>query len=100
MKIIRLHQTLERTGDTRSPLYDKISRGLFTRPVKLGGARAAGWPEHEIEAIVAARVAGAPDIAIRQLVAQLHESRATMWRDIANTWLPQHVNAEPRGESK
>lgn len=100
MKIVRLKETLEQTGDTRSPLYDKISRGLFTRPVKLGGARAAGWPAHEIEAILAARIAGAPDFAIRQLVDQLHESRTARWHDVENTWLPHRANAESWGRSK
>jgi prophage regulatory protein len=74
MRILRVDDTLDRTGDTRSPLYDKVSRGLFTRPVKVG-ERAAGWPEHEIEALIAARVAGASVDQIRQLVEKLHQQR-------------------------
>ena len=74
MRILRVDGTLDRTGDTRSPHYDKVSKGLFTRPIKVG-ERAAGWPEHEVDAIVAARVAGASPEQIRRLVEKLHEQR-------------------------
>ena len=82
MRILRLKQTLERTGNTRSPHYQSIADGLFTRAVKLGGARASGWPEHEVEAIVVARVAGASDDFIRDLVSWLHEARAPHLRAV------------------
>jgi prophage regulatory protein len=75
MRLLRISATLERTGDTRTPLYDRISKGLFTRPVKCSGRRAAGWPEHEVQAIMTARVAGAPDGEVRKLVERLHEER-------------------------
>lgn len=75
MRILRVGATLDRTGDTRSPLYDKVSRGLFTKPIKLG-ERAAGWPEHEVDALIAARVAGATKDQIRRLVDRLHQQRA------------------------
>ncbi len=75
MRILRPNETLNRTGDTRSPHYDKVAKGLFTRPIKIGGERAAGWPEHEVEAINAARVAGASEDQIRRLVEKLHEQR-------------------------
>ncbi len=82
MRILRLDKILDKTGDTRSPHYDKIAEGLFTRPVKIG-VRAAGWPEHEAEAIIAARVAGASDADIRKLVQRLHEQRKTAATDLA-----------------
>ena len=75
MKICRLKTTLDRTGDTRSPHYLKVAKGLFTRPIKIGGERAAGWPEHEVEALNAARVAGASTEQIKRLVENLHELR-------------------------
>lgn len=74
MKIIRIDETLALTGDTRTPLYSKIAAGLFPRPVKLG-RRAAGWPEHEVEVVLAARAAGASDEELAKLVVKLHDSR-------------------------
>ena len=82
MRILRCEKILDKTGDTRSPLYDKVSKGLFTRPIKIGGARAAGWPEHEVDQIIAARISGASDAEIRKLVERLHEQRKTAVADL------------------
>jgi prophage regulatory protein len=82
MRIIRMPETLHVTGDTRSPLFQKVSDGLFPRQVKLGGGRAAGWPENEVEAVVAARIAGVPDDAVRTLVTQLHEARGARFQAV------------------
>lgn len=73
-RILRLRAVLDRYGKTRSPTYADIQAGLFPRPIKLG-ARAAGWVEHEVERVIAARIAGADDKMIRKLVAELHEAR-------------------------
>ena len=75
MRIIRIPETLRKTGYTKSPLYGDIAAGLFTEPVKIGGRRAAGHPEHEVDALVAARIAGKTPAEIRQLVDRLHEAR-------------------------
>ena len=72
--ILRLPTVKARTGLARSTIYLKIGDGLFPRPVALG-ARAVGWPDHEIEAIIAARIAGRDDNEIRQLVAKLQRDR-------------------------
>jgi prophage regulatory protein len=76
MRLLRIKNVLGRTGQTRSPMYKDMQDGLFVRPVKIG-ARAAGWPEHEVEAIVAARIAGANVDALRKLVKRLHDARPT-----------------------
>jgi prophage regulatory protein len=75
MRILRIQDTLQRTGSTRTPLYEDVANGLFTRPIKVGGRRAAGWPEREVEALVTARVAGVPDEEVRRLVQALHMER-------------------------
>ena len=82
MRILRVTQTLERTGYTRSPLYNDSASGLFTRPVKISGGRASGWPEHEVEAIVSARVAGVGDEEVRKLVHRLHDARKALVRGL------------------
>lgn len=59
-----------------SPLTVKRNwkRGLFPMPVKVG-VRAIAFPEDEVAAVNAARIAGKSDDDIRQLVKQLHERR-------------------------
>jgi prophage regulatory protein len=58
MKLIRLPETLARTGLTRTRLYVAIARGDFPQPVKLRpGGRAIGFPESEVDEFVAQRIA-------------------------------------------
>ena len=76
LTILRRKQVQIRTGLSRSTIYLRISQGLWTKPISLG-AGAVGWPEHEIEAINAARIAGKSDEEIRELVFKLLAARKT-----------------------
>jgi prophage regulatory protein len=62
------------TGRSRSGLYDRIAKGLWTKPVSLG-ARAVAWPAHEISTLIQASIAGASEVEFRALVERLHEAR-------------------------
>ena len=77
VQIVRLPQVLQRRGRGRSAHYEDISKGLFTRPVRIG-ARAVGWPDYEIDALIAAQVASSPPGTLRQLVQQLEERRKSV----------------------
>ena len=68
--ILRRRQVESESGYSRSTIYLRISRGLWTSPVNLG-ARAVGWPANEVEALNAARIAGLTDTQIRKLVLDL-----------------------------
>jgi prophage regulatory protein len=46
--ILRLPTVRERTGLSRAAIYQRMERGDFPRPVKLG-PRAVGWPSSEID---------------------------------------------------
>ena len=48
MTIIRLSQVKERTGLSKSTIYNRISEGSFPRQISLGG-RAVGWIANEID---------------------------------------------------
>ena len=74
--ILRLPAVKASTGLSRSTVYLRIAQGVFPRPVSLG-ARAVGWPAHEVAALNAARIAGKPDSEIRELVAKLEAARKT-----------------------
>lgn len=75
MQIVRLPQVLQRRGRGRSAHYEDISKGLFTRPVRIG-ARAVGWPDYEIDALIAAQVASTPPGSLKQLVQELEARRS------------------------
>jgi prophage regulatory protein len=58
MKLIRLPETLAKTGLTRTRAYVLIAKGEFPQPVKLSAAgRAIAFPESEIDAWIASRIA-------------------------------------------
>jgi len=46
-KHLRRHIVEEITGLSRSTIYEKMSRGEFPRPVRIG-RRAVAWPESAI----------------------------------------------------
>ena len=72
--ILRLPAVLKARGRSRSTHYLDIQQGLFPQPVPIG-ARAVGWPEHEVVALNSARIAGKNDAEIRALVARLNAAR-------------------------
>jgi len=72
--ILRLPAVKMSTGLARSTIYLRIAQGLFPRPISLG-ARAVGWPAHEVEALNTARIAGKPDQEIQELVRKLETAR-------------------------
>ena len=75
IKILRLTEVLERYGKKETATRDAIAAGLFPAFVQLGG-RCIGLPEHELEQLLRARIAGLPDADIRNLVTRIHEERA------------------------
>ena len=75
--ILRLPIVLKERGRSRSAHYLDIQQGLFTKPVSIG-LRAVGWPENEVLALNAARIAGKSNDEIRQLVSKLEAARKTL----------------------
>ena len=73
----RLHSTLHANGDSRSTHYSNVKAGLYTPPVLIG-ERSVAWPENEIEAINAARIAGKSKDEIRELVKKLVAARKSV----------------------
>lgn len=76
-KLLKLPRVLELTAKSRSTTYNDIKEGLMTQPVKIGGenSQSVAWPEHEIHAINAARIAGKSNDEIRRLVSSLMADR-------------------------
>lgn len=62
---------------SNASIYSLARAGLWTQPVKIG-ERSSGWPDSEVKAICAARIAGQSDDQIRELVKRLHTKRAEL----------------------
>jgi prophage regulatory protein len=72
--LLRRHAVEQLTGKSRSTIYRDIRKGIFPKPVQIGGDRVA-WISHEISAINQARIAGKSDDEIKHLIAQLEAAR-------------------------
>jgi prophage regulatory protein len=72
--LLRLPNVMGVTGLSRAGVYSYVSKGLLPKAVKIG-ERASAWPESEIAAVNAARIAGKSDAEIRQLVSDLERER-------------------------
>ena len=75
--ILRLPAVLKQRGRSRSAHYLDIQNELFTKPVAIG-SRAVGWPDTEVLALNAARIAGKTDDEIRTLVKKLEADRKAL----------------------
>ncbi len=75
MDILRITEVKQRRGfRADASVYNEIRDGLFTAGVAIS-QRAKGWPDYEVDAINAARVAGKSNDELRQLVIKLHARR-------------------------
>jgi prophage regulatory protein len=74
MRLVRSNELTAKTGQTRTSNYRAIAAGLLPPPIKYGPANSV-WPEHEIDAVIAARIAGKHDEEIRQLVVSIVKAR-------------------------
>lgn len=72
--IHRLPAVTAASADARSTVYARIKQGLWTPPIKWG-PRASGWPAHEVDALIRARIAGKTDDEMRALVKDLIAAR-------------------------
>lgn len=85
MAILRIHGVTAVSGyRSKTSVYNAVQAGLLTKPVAIG-LRSVGWPDYEVEAVTAARVAGQPDEAIRALVNKLHAQRAERFEALTQT---------------
>ena len=75
MNIWRLETCKAATGyRSTASIYQLIKKGLWPKPVNIN-VRSVGWPDSEILAFNAARIAGQTDDQIRDLVKRLHLKR-------------------------
>lgn len=74
IKILRLPAALDRLGMGETSYRSAMADGLVPKLVTLG-VRAVGIPEHELNQVIRARIAGLPDAEIRKLVERIHADR-------------------------
>jgi prophage regulatory protein len=55
-RLLRLNEVKQRTGLSKSSIYNQINDGTFPQPVLIG-ARAVAWVEDEIQEWINTRIA-------------------------------------------
>jgi prophage regulatory protein len=74
LRLLRLQEVCARRGERPTSIYKAIKDKRLTPPVKIS-ARTSVWPEHEIEQVNAAVVAGRSCEELRALVRSLVAAR-------------------------
>ncbi len=74
IKYVRMPALIQLRGTSHTTFYRHIKEGLWPPAVHLS-ANTSAWPEHEVAAIDAARLAGATDDEVRTLVRKLVADR-------------------------
>jgi predicted DNA-binding transcriptional regulator AlpA len=62
-------------------LWSQVKSKELPEPIKIG-PRAVAWHAHEIQAIVAARAAGASTEDIQTLIPDIHAARQATWQRV------------------
>lgn len=75
IKILRLPAALERLGMGETSYRTAMAAGLVPKLIPLG-VRSVGIPDHELNQVIRARIAGLSDDEIRKLVERIHTDRA------------------------
>lgn len=55
--VLRLPQVKSQTGLSRSAIYARIAEGSFPKQIDLGGGRAVGWLESDVQNWIKQRLA-------------------------------------------
>ena len=74
MAILRVNRVMDFMGVRRTSIHEAVKDGTLTRPIRVT-AGAVGWPESEVQAVIAARIAGKSKAEIQALVNTLHAQR-------------------------
>lgn len=77
LTLIKKPEAIQALAESNSTFYSNIAKGLVPPPINLG-VRSVAWPRHEIESVVAARIAGKTPEEIKTLVQQLVAKRQNL----------------------
>lgn len=76
LRLLPLTAVQARLCEGKTRLYRSLHEGIVTPPIRVGNRSA--WPAHEIDQLVAARIAGFDPDQQRGLVANLVEQRKSL----------------------
>lgn len=98
--LLRIQNVKFETGErSNATVYSNIREGIFPRPVQIG-KRSVGWPDYEVKAVCAARIAGKTNAEIKDLVRYLHGRRPELLNEILSASLMASEVSKPLRHGK
>jgi len=82
VSIIRKFEARKRFGHSHTTWHQRINDGLVPPPISLGG-RAVGYISSELDAVMAALIAGKSESQIKEIVSSLVERRQDAISEVA-----------------
>ena len=101
MPILRMPAIMAEMGyRSHASVYGAIHAGLLTHPVPIG-QRSVGLPSEEVQAVIAARIAGQTEQQLRELVNRLHAARcANFGEPFKPTWLDRSAQVKQQAAKR
>jgi len=97
MRILRLPNVLDRTGLSRSTVYQRVSEGRFPKPVSLG-ARAVGWVETDIEEWICRQIGSSRNILSEEAIGRKRIDVGTLQMGTLSSVAPLVRRRETRNQ--
>lgn len=82
MTLLKLPAVEAQFQSAKTTIYKRVKNGTLPPPIHLG-EKSSAWPATELDAVLAAQIAGASDAAVRLLVKRLVGARAAIADDAA-----------------
>ncbi|ABM04211.1 phage transcriptional regulator, AlpA [Psychromonas ingrahamii 37] len=82
--VVKKPSVLEQFAFSNSTLFNQINKGLMPPGIHLGD-RAVGYLQHELDAVLSARIAGCSNEEIKLLVKNLIEERQADFKKTGGT---------------
>lgn len=82
IRLLDIPKILGRRGGCRAALYNEIKAGTWTPFIKYG--RTNYQPEHEVDVLLAARIAGKNDEELRTIATELIAERVKLLSTLRN----------------
>lgn len=73
IKFLRKRAVLQQIASSHTKFYSRIKENLFVKPIKIG--KSSVWPEHEVNMLCKAMIAGFSDDQLKQLVNRIEADR-------------------------
>lgn len=85
MKFLPMKEICRAMGRSYSSIDNDVIAKRLPPPIKLGG-KLKSWPKHEVDVLIAARMAGKSNEEIKELVISLITARSDLFKSLSKLY--------------